>query len=190
MQRWHVDTVSSTPSLLLTVDHKAECLNWPAVAEGLWGIMKRKTRTVWEKNNKGWTPSTLITHALFFQRAAQHTASRAYLDRVRLQVRALKLLLKQSRKRPAVTWNGMKKNAKICTLLYIFSLMLLFVFISLFFVLPSAAMLSAFIWHPLSFLLETVGRWVWGATWFAWSAINTSPAFPSACFAAELWYWC
>lgn len=73
---------------------------------------------------------------------------------VGLRVRALKLTLRQQRKRPAVTWNAMEKRAKICTLLQIFTPRVpvasfrIYLFI---FALPSAALLSAFIWHPLSF---------------------------------------
>lgn len=53
------------------------------------------------------------------QRAAQYSLQclrelGLYLE---LPARALKLVLKQLQKRSALTWNGMKQHAKICTLL-------------------------------------------------------------------------
>lgn len=106
---------------------------------------------------------------IFSESSTAHSQQSLFRLSVRLQVRALKLLLKQSPKRPAVTWNGMKKHAKICTLPYIFSLMHFLLLISLFY-----SNFQVLLCLVPSFVIHFHFR---GATWFAWSAINTSPAF-------------
>lgn len=108
---------------------------------------------------------------IFSQSSTAHSQQSFFRVCVRLQVRALKLLLTQSRKRPAVTWNGRKKHAEICKLLYIFSPMHLFISMSIFLLLCSAPSFCI----PFHFLRDSG---VLGAKRFAWSAINTSPAFP------------